>query len=239
MDIKQLVRDKQFILSVLEKVGGQTRVKKECRIIIPARYLERGLATIGTDVYTIGILPIICENKFSTMIVNAMVKLEPAMTNRISVNDEENIEFIFPAGSVMIANNNVVRININTYRVFEELHSSARVPWFITYNQMASIYASAGDYADANIGANHESDELLASVIARNPDNRRQYYRQSATSDSDDLNNQPVYVSMKNVAYSATNTMSRMGGSHFTNGTISALVSPTERVEPMERLIRA
>ena len=240
MQPTQLVRDKNFILSILDKTKeNNTRVKKAAKIYIPAAYVERGLTSIGSETYVLGIFPIVCEDKFSTLICNSMVKIEPAQTNNVVINDEDFIEFEFPAGSVMIVNNNLVRINTLTYKIFEYFHSAARVPWFVTYNQMARLYSSAKDYADANIGANHETDELLASVIARNPNNRRQYFRQFTEHDDDSTEHQPVYISMRNVAYSATNTMSKLGGTYFTEGTVSALVSPTTRVEPIERILRA
>lgn len=240
MDISTLVRDKKYITSVLSKLSdGTTRVKEECRIYIPTKYTEKGLASIGADTYIVGIFPIVCNGKFSTLICNAMIRIDPALTNRLTINEEHYIEFVFPKDSVMFLSNNVVRINTLTYKIFEYYHSGAHVPWFVTYNQMSKLYASAKDYADANIGINHETDELLASVIARNPNNRREYFRQCAEFDNDLRGNQPVYISMRNIAYSATNTMSKMGGSRFTDGTVSALVSPTTRVEPIERLLRA
>lgn len=239
MDKTKLVRDKAYIINVLQKTPDKTtRVKEECRIYIPAMYVDKGLASIGTDTYIVGIFPIVCNGKFSTMICNAMVRIDPALTNRLTIDDEHYIEFVFPKDSIMFSSNNVVRINTLTYKIFEYYHSSAYVPWFVTYNQMSRLYASAKDYADANIGANHETDELLASVIARNPNNRRQYFRQYTDFDDNLTEHQPVYISMRNVAYSATNTMSKMSGARFTDGTVSALVSPTTRIEPMERLLR-
>lgn len=241
MDILKLTRDKDFILSLIEEApDGTARVKQQCQIYIPARYAERGLASIGSDVYICGIYAIVSGDKFATMTCNAMVRIDPAVINRVEMDDEEYIEFVFPAQSIMHPSTTVVRINTFTYTIFDYYHANARVPWYVSYNQMARLFETAKDYADANIGSNHETDELLASVIARNKLNRSQYFRQVATSDKEDLaNNRPVYVSLKNVAYSATNTMSKLGGNRFTDGTVSALVSPSERVESMEALIRA
>ena len=240
MDVNSLIRDKAYILSILNKLpDNTTRVKQECRIFIPADYADKGLASIGTDTYVLGIFPIVCNGKFSTMICNAMVRIDPALMNRVNLAGNDYIEFVFPKDSIIFLANNVVRNNTLTYKIFEYYHSSAKVPWFVTYNQMSRLYESAKDYADANIGSNHETDELLASVIARNPADRRQYFRQSTQYDDNLTAHQPIYISMRNVAYSATNTMSKLSGGHFTDGTISALVSPTTRVEPMERLLRA
>lgn len=241
MNISNLKHDKEYILSILhdDKDSNTTRVKEDCSIIIPAKFTETNLASLGADNYIVGIFAIVSNGKYSTMICNAMVMIEPSLINDIEIDGDAYLEFVFPKGTTMIKNMNVVRQNTITYRIFDYFIANARIPWYLSYNQIAKIFSSARDYADANIGFNHETDELLASIIARNSKDRTVYYRQIATSDNDSPPIKPKYVSLKNIAYSATNTMAKLSGNYFTDGTISALVTPTERVETMDRLLRA
>jgi hypothetical protein len=211
--------------------------EKGCKIYVPSRFAERGLASLGSETYIVGICAIVVGDQYGIMMVNAMIRLDPAEINRVTVGEDEYLEFVFYPGSVVIPNLKLAKTDTLTYKIYDEIIAKAHVPWYLNYFDLAKIFDTARYHAGANIGSNKEVTELLISISARNPKNRVQYYRQVIESEYDIATNPPYYASLKDVTLSATNAVHKLGGGYFRNGTVSAINSPSERTERLEEIL--
>lgn len=238
MDTRKLVRNHAGVLATLHDMEDDSLVTSTgCKIYVPTRFAERGLAFLGAETYIIGVCAIVAEDQYATLMVHAMIRIDPAEINRVMVNGDEYLEFVFYPGSVVIPNLNLAQTDTLSYKIYDEIVAKARVPWYISYFDLARIFDTAQMHAGANIGSNKELTELLISIIARNPHNRREYFRQTLETEMDAINNPPYYASLKDVTLTATNTLHKFGGSYFRNGTVSAINSPSERPERLEELL--
>ncbi len=238
MDISKLVRNPAAVSETLHELDDNSLVTaKGCRIYIPARFAERGLAFLGAETYVIGIFAIVVENVYSIMMVNAMIRIDPSEINTVGIGDDEYLEFVFYPGSQVITNLGLVKTDTLTYKIYDEIIAKARVPWYLSYFDLAHIFDTAREHAGANIGANREVTELLVSVSARNDVNRVQYYRQVISDDEYLQRSPPMYAPLKDVSLSATNAINKLGGGYFRVGTVSAIVNPSERVERIEEIL--
>lgn len=238
MDISKLVRNPAAVSETLHELDDNSLVTaKGCRIYIPARFAERGLAFLGAETYVIGIFAIVVENVYSIMMVNAMIRIDPSEINTVGIGDDEYLEFVFYPGSQVIPNLDLAKTDTLTYKIYDEIIAKARVPWYLSYFDLAHIFDTAREHAGANIGANREVTELLVSVSARNDVNRVQYYRQVISDDEYLQRSPPMYAPLKDVSLSATNAINKLGGGYFRVGTVSAIVNPSERVERIEEIL--
>lgn len=240
MDIKNLVRDPEKIKECLvETEDGRLVTSKRLCIYIPTRFVERNLAYIGLENNIIGICCIVLDDTlYAVMLVNAMLNIDPSAINRIKINDDQYFEFVFNPGSTVFKSVDLVKTDILTYKIYDEIFSNGNIPWYINYEDLGKIFDSAKYHAGANIGSNKEVTELIASLVARDPADRTKYYRSTVVSPSDLKNNKPVYIGLKSVVYSATNTTNRLGGSYMSTGIVASLVNPAERLERIEALLR-
>lgn len=240
MDISKLIRDPARVLAHLHEMeDGSLVTSKECKLYIPSRFAERGLASLGADTYVVGICAFVMEGVYSIMMVNAMMRVDPSEINRAMVGEDEYLEFVFPAGSCVIPNLNLAKTDTLTYKIYDEIIAKARVPWYLNYFDLAKIFDTAKEHAGAGIGGNKEVTELLISIIARSNTERTRYYRQVIESEQDLLKNPPYYASLKDVTLSATNAVNKLGGGYFRDGVVSAINSPSERVERLEEILLA
>lgn len=76
---------------------------------------------------------------------------------------------------------------------------------------------------------------MLLSVIARNPDDLNQFFRQVTT--GKDLE-RVKFIQLRSSTHGANNTTARLLGSHFSDNLTSALVNPSDREENIERILR-
>lgn len=241
MDIKKLIRDAEKIHSVLvELPDGRLVTKKALKIYVPVRFEEHGLAYIGIETIIVGIYAMVLDDTYYAIsLVNAMIKIEPTSIIKIDVNGVGYYEFSFDAGAVVMSSTNLVKNDSLVYLIYDEIISKARVPWYVSYIDLGKLFNTSMYHAGANIGGNHEITELMVSLISRDNHDRHKYYRQTIKNLDDVISKPPTYISLKSVAYSATNTTNKLAGSYFHSGVVSALVDPSTRVERIEKIISA
>jgi hypothetical protein len=236
-----LTRDAQRVTETLEELpDGRLITKRGCKIYIPSRFAEQDLAILGVNNYIAGIFAIVVDDLYyGVSTVNAMINIEPTDTNKVKIGDDNYIEFVFAPGSTVFKSVNLVKIDILTYKIYDEIFSKGRVPAYIDYNDLGGIFDTAKYHANANLGTSGEVTELIASMISRDPENKNKYYRTVVKELSDVRDKPPAFIPLRSVAYAATNTTTRLGGSYFDKGVVSALVNPSDRVERIESLLKA
>lgn len=239
--MSRMVRDAEKVLSVLKELpNDQLFTTQACRIQVPTRFNDRGLAHIGIENYIFGIFPIILDDgTYAVCNIDAMVKISPYKVLVVNIKDVPYHEFHFEANSVVIANLNLVKRDTLIYNLLEEFFFNGNIPWYLGYEDVGKVFDTASEHAGINVNSNFEVLELLTSMIARYKIDRTKYYRTSIDNGDDMVKNPPVFVPMKSVFYSATNTLNKLAGSYFNDGIVSALVQPTHEVERIEQLITA
>jgi hypothetical protein len=236
----ELVRDAQKVQASLRKLDDKRVVcVKDTKIYIPTRFAEVGLASVGTKTQILGICAIVVGNVYSVMIVDALVWIDPTSVSTVTIDETEYFEFFFEAGASVFMTTEVVQMDSLAYAIYNEIIAGGRVPAYLSYVDLGHIFDTAKKFAGANIGRNREVTELICSLIARNEEKREIYYRQSISTLDDVKNHPPVFIPLRSVYYSATNTTNRLVGSYFREGLNAALVMPAERTERIEKLLLA
>lgn len=238
---RSLTRDAKRVTDTLEELpDGRLVTKRGCKIYIPSRFVEQDLAILGVNNYIVGIYAIVVDNLYyGVSTVNAMINIDPTSTNKVKLENDSYIEFVFDPGSTVFKSLNLVKIDVLTYKIYDEVFSKGRVPLYLDYNDLGGIFDTAKYHANANLGTSGEVTQLIASMITRDPDNKNKYYRTVVENLSDLREKPPAFIPLRSVAYAATNTTARLGGSYFDKGVVSALVNPSDRVERIESLLKA
>lgn len=238
MDTTQFVRDPDRLYRALAKTNQQLIAKEPLRIYIPVRFAEKKLAYVGSDTYIVGIYMIATEDdRYAISSVDAMMQIDPTNVTKVKMQDTEYYEFYFRKGAVVVKNLNLVKNNKLIYDIFNEMITKGKAPWYLNYLDYSKILSSAKKYAGVNVGENHEVMELLASMLARQPDDKTKYYRTMVKTKAEVLSKQPALIALRSVQYSATNTVNKLAGSYFRPALISALNNPSERVTRLDRIL--
>ena len=240
MDISQLRRNPEAVKSSLREVENRLFVTQPTKIYSPVRFSERNLASVGSEIYIVGIYAIVINDRdWAVSIIDAMVKIEPTSYRIVQIEGDDYFEFYFEPGSVMCPNLDLIKTDTLTYRIYDEIISKGKIPWYLGYLELAGIFDSAKYHAGTNIGSDREVTELIVSLIARNQEDRTKYYRQTVQSIDDLQRSPPTFIPMRSVIYAATNTLNKIAGSYMETGVVSALVSPSDRVEHIESILRS
>ena len=223
-----------------ETKAGEFACRKECKIIIPARWPDVNLANIGITTFSYGFFPLILSDTNEYMVCNApvMIELKPYQTKPIKIDDEDYIEFSFEANSVVFKTLSVIKKRTIIYDILSELVLKGKVPWYASYEDMATLFRHAKKYADSDAANADAVTELIASIIARSPTNIKQYLRQTLPNVKGGDVGKVEYVALSSVVNSVNNTVNKIAGSYFSDGVQSALVHPSKNAERIETVLR-
>jgi hypothetical protein len=239
MRSKDFTRSKARVDSALKKIGTKLIAQEPVRIHIPERFSERGLAEIEDVSYILGFMAIITEdNYYASSTLTAMVRTEPDRIGKCVVDDVGYIELFYEKGSAVIAATDVVVNDNLPHRIYTEMLGKGRIPWYYTYVDIPRMFVDTKRYNGVTIGADLAIWEYLSASLCRDPDNPSRYFRQRPNAKKDAETITPYYIPLRNVSVGATNVTAKLGGSYTNDGITAALVSPSDRPEKIETLLR-
>lgn len=240
MDPKKLTRDASKVHAALKKLDdGSVVTTRGCKILVPARFAEQQLAMLGNEINICGLFAIVVDDQFyGVSSAMAMMRIEPTITNTIKVEEEDYLEFVFDPGCTVISSTELVKSDTFIYLVYSEIIAKGNIPWFMTYEDMGGLFESAPHHAGVSVGANFAVIEMIIAAISRSEKDRTKYFRHLINSKQDMVNLVPAFIPLRSVTYGASNTTAKLIGAYWEEGLTSALVNPTETVEPIEGLLR-
>ena len=236
INVSGLKRNPDVIKSYFKKIKNTIIVTEDITVVFPERYGNRDLAQIGSTVDVMSIYAIL-DSKKNYAIVNKLImqNLSPYNITDISIDNKIYKELHFNAGDVFMTNTTLVKTNTLIYNVFDEFFTKGNIPWFLSYDDLSDILIASKEYTGSDIGKNPIAVEILASLIARNPDDKTQYYRTL----KEHKKILPVYTGLNNIFYSFDNTGAKLVGGYFGQGVPNAIVVPETKSSEVTKILRA
>jgi hypothetical protein len=240
MDYRKLKRDANVMSAWTELPDGTVFTSTACRVVFPVNYAEHQLAFIGEEVSAIGYLAVIFPEKQSYAVMSActLVTFSPAIVNVVKIFDEDYYELVFDPGTTVIPTVNCVMDDVLPYRTYNHFIAHARIPWYFGFLDVVNLFTSCPHYTGVFLAANESVMSLIASDIARNPENPALKYCTAIESIDQQWSVKPYWIPFKDIQYGATNTTARIMGSYADLAVTSALVNPSTRNENIEELLR-
>lgn len=237
MNINDFKRDADKIKAILHKAkSGAIIAKAPCRIYIPSRWRDKHLASIGNEIYILGMFMIATEDNFYAINhIDAMMKISPMSINHVYFNEVEYLEFTFERGDTIFDSIKLVKNDKLPYYIFDEFVSKGKIPAYMNYSDLARLFDTAKKHAGVTLASTPTILHMVLSMIARDKEDPNRYFRQ--VTNGKDLD-KALYIPLNSSTHGANNTTARLLGSHFNDNLTSALVNPSDRQENIERLLR-
>jgi hypothetical protein len=224
-------RDPTYFKSIITKKDNTLITKEDIKIEFPKRYLDKGLAKIGSKIEIYGIFAFTKDDKYSVSNIPAMIHTSPILINEKSVNEVEYIVFEYGKDSPVVSEITVLKNNILTEALFQEFIVNGKMPWFIEYEDVIVMFKNMVKYASSAIGENHISSELITSYIARSKKDIKLFHRNAPNEDY-------IFAPLDDVFYSANSTFAKLAGNYFSDAIISAIEQPEKSPTQLEKLLR-
>ena len=241
MDPSAWKRDASKIHSALAlQADGSVLASRPVKIYVPERFVEKGLGEIGSETFILGVFAIVVDDKYYAVNkVTAMVRIKPTTTSTVKFDGTSYLEFYFEPGSVVIASTSLIMSDTLVYHIFNFFLSNGAVPWYLNYEDVATLFMTADRHAGVRLIKNHSILEMFAAAVARHPSNRTVYFRHTLDDGSAPPTQPPAWIALRNISLGATNTTARLQGSYWADGLTSALANPSSKLERVEQLLRS
>lgn len=240
MSLRKLKRNAAVIQADLRTLPDKSMITtKGCRIHIPSKYFDKNLGLLGDTTFILGVFAIQVGDTYAVERATALMQITPTGSSKYTEEGVEYIEFYFAPGSTVFATVELVVRETLPYDIFDFYIASGYVPYYFTPSDLGNLFEYSGHYSALKLGADRSVLQLLASMQTRQPDDKTKYWRHALSKQSDVETVPYTFVAFSSVLYGATNTVSRLMGAYYDEGLVSALVNPSERVEDVERLLRA
>lgn len=240
MDVKQLKRNVEAVLATLAELpDGSLVTKTGCVVHVPESFRAKQLVSMGKEISFIGYFALIIpDGHYCTWKIPSMIRTMPDDIRNVEIDGKMYYELHYPKGGRVAKSTDLLVDQLTLYPLFEDVIARARSVWYYTYEQMGGFFKHAKEYTGTELYATPSVFEMVIAQQARFDGDRNETIRH-VIEKREDVDKTPfTYIPMRNVEYGATDTVSKIGGSNTAEGLDSALVNPTEEVQPMERLLR-
>lgn len=237
MDLGKMKRNPDRVRAALTELkDGSVITKTGCKIYIPVSFRDKNLASLGNEVYIAGIyMMTVNDSDYAVSLVNAMMRIEPSSINQVTIADKDHFEFIFEPGDTVFASTDLVVNAKLLYYIYDEIVAKGNVPPYMDYMDLGRLFDSSQKHAGKKLASTPTILHMLLSMIARNPEDLTQYFRQITNGkDSEKVR----FIQLRSSTHGANNTTARLMGAHFSDNLTSALVNPSDREEDIEHILR-
>ena len=220
MDVRKLIRNPETVKGQLKKQADNTVItNRGCKIYIPARFAERNLADLGVDNYIVGMFAMTVDDTYYSFCnINALIQITPDSVNKINIEGEDYLEFVFMKGSTVIKNTFLIMNDVLVFRIYDEFMSKGNIPWYMSYEDSGKMFVTAGKHGGTSVGSNPEVVEMLIATIFRDAKDRNISLRTIINTREDLITKKFVTIPLRSVAYAASNTTNKLAGSYFSVG---------------------
>jgi hypothetical protein len=239
MSFNGLKRNPEKVISAIKKGKDGYYADKEMFVYIPENWAHNNLADIGEDVYFLGFFAIAVDGYYATDNLPGKIRSEPTEIDVVTVDGELYYEFKYLKGA-LIAESTVLRNKMFVYSVNDAFLMKGRVPKYCSYEDFISYLFQVKHYCGLNLNTNLPIMSLIAaSVWVSGKDNtklHRHLLNDPNVSEEEKKNTETV--GLRNVGIKTTNAMSKVIGSYFDIGVVTAINNPTDKVEGLEEMLR-
>lgn len=240
INIDNLKRDPDKIKKCFKKVGKSLVVTKDIKVIYPERYESKNLAIVDNVVRLVSIFAILDDsNNYAVNNLPIFINLTPSNIDHVTINDELYTVLEFEEGSTYTESTELVINNKFLYDLFNLFYTNGKIPWFMSYNDLINIFSKTEKYANSDLGNNPIITEILASIVAKAPNDKTLLYREILENNKKLLESiKPTYVGLMNPYYTFDNTVSKISGSYYTKGLMGALINKEKETTKIEEILR-
>lgn len=217
-DVKGLIRDKNFMDSLISIKGDKVYCSKRCSIEFPSWYFDKNMGGMGRDISYIGIASIIVDNKYCITTIPTIVRSNPIDMSQVERGGQQYTRLEFGPGDPIFSNTHVVKETLMSYDFFNHFFLRTKVPWFIEYDDMVKLMNNLMYYAGSGVGKSPIGNELAVSFITRDAKNPENFFRQTG------MTGEYVFIDLMDVYLSVRNVIDRLTGGYFKDALVGSLL---------------
>ncbi len=233
LDASKLRRDPSYFKKMFSPKDEGEIVNEDVNLLFPTRFVDIGIASLEKEVKTPCIYSLISNEKYAVSTIPVAMNFIPSKIEIVEVNEVQYYQLSFKKGGWFTKNSTVIKADTMMFDIYKEFMTNGRIPFYLNYDDIATVFNNARRYAGSNAGDDHTTIDMLISIIARDPKDLNNYYRNT------DMKEPFVPIGLSNVTVGYQNTVSKITGSYLRLGLTSTLTQEPKKVIEIEKILRA
>lgn len=238
INLASFKRDSEHIKKLMIDKGGKVVAGKDIVIVIPSRYENKDLLTLGTIVTTLAIFIIVDMDakKYSVHNVPVLMKLLPNLVDNGFIDDSPSKFLYFEKDEIVVPSTTIPMASHYLFDLVEEFVLNGNVPLFLNPFDLAKMFLYLRHYTGSSIGDNFLTMVIISSLLSRDKNDPTKYLRETAKTVKDFDN--VTYVGFGDPTSSFPDTGNKLGGAHLKTTTVAAIVRPnTDVINKSEEIL--
>lgn len=239
MDIPAWVHDADAVKATLKETpNGSLVTMTGCRIYIQESFRAKQLISLGKRIMIVGFMAIVVDGKYTVSTTPAMMEITPTKTRTVEIDGMSFYEFSFEKGSRVVKSIDLVMDNNLLYYLFEEVLARGRIPFFYDYLSLGTFFNGMFKYTGSSLIDTVSVGEMIIAQVARSQKDRKVPLRNLINNYSELKTTPFTWIPLRNVVDGSSDTVAKIAGSYTADGLDSAIVNPTDKIQPIERILR-
>ncbi|AEV89719.1 putative virion structural protein [Pseudomonas phage OBP] len=237
MEIEKLTKDLGRVEAALKVLpDGSVVALQRLKACFPKRFEQSNLADIGDTVQTILMVGVIVGDYYAFFGGMTKVVMKPGDIYEATLGNDRYFVLDFEPGDVVIEALTVpMDANIGYY-YYLEFTKYARLPWYLTHEDLLGVYDEAKFYTGKSMGTSNQAIRVLYALTCRDPKNLDIPFRYGSS--INDPSVKPKIIGINNPGQLLNSTFSRLASGYMSDNIISGILNPDTKVTNLEEVIR-
>ena len=231
-----MARRDAVVLDSFELKDGKYITNTGCKIIFPARYRQKNLASFGEFTECLSVYKVVLpDGTYSVARDVSRIRLAKTSYQIEKIDEEDMYVFNYEKGDIVIDSSDIIVDKLLPYYTYEYFIDKGYVPSFLEYDDMCLMWENVENTTGGKVGSTKEVIRFIISLIARYPDDPTLFYRQAVNKG---YKGKPKWIAFSSVIHGPRTTTAKLIGARFNSALIAALNTENVKPEKVEDILR-
>jgi len=209
-------------------------IGEDLNVLVPKRYSVYNLLIVEDTVRTLGIVGLEIDNRYSAaLLLLSEIEMAPSEVTEVTIEDKQYLKLNFKKEDVFLVSTKEIQNSSITYSIFVEFITRGKLPYFLSYKNIAYLFDSALTMTSTNLDMDHVIFEIVYAHLHRDKDDITKFYRNT------DMKKPPQSIPLRSVNFGPTSTTAKLLGSYFDDGLTATLISHSDTRHDIEDYLRS
>jgi len=236
---KDFKENKKLLKSKLKDEKEYVRALDTIYALIPKRYIDSNLMSIGQVVKTVAVF-IIIDGKNNYTLINLPLKidLEPSIIEDASIDGVEFVKCTFFKDDYFLKSRKVLKDSGFIFDMVDDFNIKGKIPLFLTPTDLIETFLRSSKYLGSNIADNPMGIEIMVSINSRLKSDIKYPLRHQNIDIRKLKFTDLSYVGLGNVLHGLGTNIAKFTGRYYNDGLTSILLDEENQQTDIEKVYR-
>jgi len=233
---KDFKENKKLLKSKLKDEKDVVKVLDTVYALIPKRYSDSDLMTIGQVIKTVAVFLLIDgKNNYTLINLPLKVDLEPSIIEDVTIDSVEFVRATFFKGDLLLKSRKVLKDSGFIFDMVDDFNIKGKIPLFMTPTCIVETFLKSSKYLGSNIADNPMGVEIMVAINSRLKTDIMYPVRHKNVDIRKLKFTDMTYVGLGNVTHGLGTNIAKFTGRYYNDGLTSILLDEENQQTDIEK----